>query len=804
MTNLLPDLRVAFRFFNRHRGTTAVIVLTLALALAANTAAFAVVRAFLLSSLGVPQSDRLHIISQVTNTGGLFLDMWPNYLLLREQVKSFDGVAAVLSNDYNWGEGDDVRRVSGAVATASFFRTMRVTPVLGREFTEKEQGPSAAAVAVISHRVWRSAFGGSPDVLAKTMRLNGRPHAIIGVMPEGFGLPPDVDVWLPLDLPKDIWTRGRWLLVFGRLADGVSAAAAQEELKAFAHRAQEANPANKDWGYSSQPARNFILSGANRTIWLVQAGAAVLLLLAATNLSSLLLAWVAEQNRETAVRLALGAAQKHLLRQQLTQSALLMLAGGGLGFLFALATLPLLRELNPAPTLAFFLGQLRLDPAIAAFNLGVALITGLTVGLVPLWQARRTDIVTALKMESRGGTATRGALRWQKAMVVAQSAITALVVSAAVLAVAGFRRATQSGPGYATEGRGVFRVQLPDAQYPDHAARANFMRAFVENLANEPELTAAGASTVLPFGDLPAGAALTVELPSGEFTRENELFTHRRISPGYLPAMGIPLIEGRHINAEDTAERPHVAVISKALATRYWPGASPLGKRFRRVTPGVPPVDITIVGVVGTVRDNGNTEAARLGQTLYVPFAQNSVRKFSVVVQGRGGIEAAIAAGARVLRRTTPTLAAYDVTTLEKLAWQANATPRLQMVLLTSFAAVATLVAALGSYGVMSQLVNNRSREMAVRLAVGGSPGGVLRLILGQNARLAAAGAALGALGAWAGGNWLQGAVTGIDTKAPGIYLAVLVATLLLTQLASFVPARRAAHMDVQRALTGG
>ena len=798
------DFTTAGRFLRRRAGATAVIVLTLAFALAANTAAFAVLKAFLLSGIGVPQPDRLHVITQVLGPQNT-LDAWPNYLLLRDQVRAFDTVAAVLAADFNWGEGDEVRRLAGARVTANFFQAMRRPPLLGRGLTEKEQGPNPAAVVLISHRLWQASFGGSADVISHSLRLNGAPHAIIGVMPEGFSLPPDVDVWVPFDLPTEMWTRivgGRQLLLFGRLADRLSVATAQEELRAVGKRIEYSNIANKDWSYRSVSVRQFYLNGADRTILLVQAGAVVLLILAATNLSSLLLAWAAERERETAVRLALGARARDILRQQVAQGLVLMLAGSALGLLLAAAALPALRELNPTPTLSFFLRHLRIDPAVAGATILVALGTGLLTALAPLWQTRRTDLVTTLKAESRGGTASRGALRWQKAMVAAQAAITVLVLAVAALAAWNFARLDRAGPGYTTEGRGVFRVQLPETVFPDNAKRAAFMRAFAENLGHEPALTEAGVSNTLPFGDLPTGAALTYEAKPGEFTTEPFIFNHRRITAGYFAATGIPLRRGRNFTPQDDASVPSVAIVSQRLADKRWPGADPIGMRFRRSVPGQPSMEITVVGVVGTVRDAGTISPD--GETLYVPFVQNTTRKFSVVARGRAGVDDAVAAGVRALRATAPGLAAYEVTTLEKLAWQSNATPRLQTVLLGAFALVAAGVAVLGSYGVMSQLVANREREMAVRLAVGGSPGEVLRMVLAQNARLAAVGALLGAGVGWAGGRWLQGLVTGVNTTAPWAYFAVAALTVLLTQVATLLPARRAAGLDVQKALMGG
>ena len=805
MQTLFLDVRDALRFLSHRGRASVVIVLTLALALAANSAAFAVLKAFLLSDLGVPEANRLHIISQ-TQKGAAFLDAWPNYEMLRAQVKTFENVAAALQADVNWTDGDEARQLSSARVTASFFPTMKVAPRLGRAITANEQGPNAAPVVVISDRLWRSAFSGAPDVLGRTMRLGGIPHTIVGVMPQGFALPPDIEAWLPFDLPKDTWTRivgARQLFVFGRLADGRSNTEAQEELKAFGRRAEEASAANKDWSYASQPVRPYYLSGADDTILLVQAGALILLLLAASNLASLLLAWAAERERETALRLALGAGARDIVRQHAVQGLLLMLAGGGTGLLLAKAALPALRALNPTPTLSFFLQQLRIDAWVAGVTLATAAFAGALVGLVPLWQSRRTDLTSALKMESRGGTATRGALRWQRSMAVSQAAITVIVLSAAALSVASFRQTRGAKPGYATDGRGVFRVQLPETEYADAPARAAFMRTFLENLAHEPELKEFGATSTLPFGDIPAGSSLTVEQESGEFTTEPRIFGYRRVTPGYVSAMGIPLIEGRPLSADDGENRPTVALISQSLATRYWPKGGAIGRRFRRTAPGQPTLEITVVGVIGTVRDAGNVEAARTGESLYIPYAQNPMRRVSVVVKGRDGVEAAIAAGVHALRVTAPGLAAYSVTTTEQLAYEASAVARLQMALLSTFALVALGVALLGSYGVMSQLVANRGRELAVRLAVGENPRGVFQRVLEQNARLAGAGSIAGAAIAWQGGRFLQALLGGVDASSPWAYLAAALATVGLTQLAVIVPARRAAATNVLEALGG-
>jgi ABC-type antimicrobial peptide transport system permease subunit len=265
----------------------------------------------------------------------------------------------------------------------------------------------------------------------------------------------------------------------------------------------------------------------------------------------------------------------------------------------------------------------------------------------------------------------------------------------------------------------------------------------------------------------------------------------------------MPLIEGRGLSADDGETRPTVALISRSLADRYWPEGGAIGRRFRRTSPGQPPLEITVVGIVGTVRDSGNVEAARTGESIYIPYAQNPMRKFSVVVKGRKGVDAAIAAGVHALHATAPGLAAYSATTTERLAFEANAVARLQMALLSAFALVAVGVALLGSYGVMSQLVANRGRELAVRLAVGENPGGVIRRVLAQNARLAGAGSLAGGVIAWQGGRFLQTLLGGAEATAPWTYLAAVFLTVGLTQLAGLVPARRAAATNVLQALGG-
>ncbi|HUG10117.1 MAG TPA: ABC transporter permease, partial [Opitutaceae bacterium] len=375
MRSIFLDLSSALRFFARRRAATAVIVLTMAFAIAANTVVFSVLKSFLFSSLAVPEADRVMFVwtvREIEGRGGVnFFDAFVNVQHLRATNRFAESMGATLGVDFNWQRDDgSTQRLQGTVAQADFFKVMRVQPVIGRLFTAEDEGPNPANVALISTLLWRTEFNGSPDVLGRTLRLNGKVQTIIGVLPDGFALPVGTNVWLPLDMPEPMWTAiigGRQLSNYARLAPGVTESMARDELRAFAPLAFEANPDNKNWTWTVQPVREAILNGADRTILFVQVGAAVLMLLAISNLASLLMAWAAERQRETALRLALGASSWRLVRQFLVQSVLLVSIGGALGVGMADVSLPLLQHLNPSPALARFLTGIDLDTGTLAF-----------------------------------------------------------------------------------------------------------------------------------------------------------------------------------------------------------------------------------------------------------------------------------------------------------------------------------------------------------------------------------------------------------------------------------------------------
>ncbi len=806
MPPLLLDFATAWRFFARRRAATAVIVLTMALALAANTAVFSVLKAFVFSGLGFPEPERVVNVWTVRHIDGRgpvnFLDAHVNIQLLRETTRFWESMGAVFGVDFNWQQDDgSARRVSGARAQAEFFRVMGVQPALGRLFTREEEGPNAAPVAVIAASLWRSAFNAAPDVLGRTLRLNGVPHTVVGVLPEGFAQPQNCEIWLPYDLPANLWTNvvgARNLFNYARLAPGQTVATANEELRGFVARAREAQPDNRDWTWTVQPLREALLGGADRTITFVQLGAGVLLLLAITNLASLLLAWAAERQRETAVRMALGASAWQLTRQFLAQSLLLVGLGGAAGLGLAALALPLAQRLNPNRALATFLTDLRLDLGTLGFAGALVLGTGLLAGLLPAWQARRTSFLEALRSETRGSSLSREGLRWQQAMIVVQGAVSVLILTGAALAAVGFARLNRIDLGFRTENRVAFQLQFPDPAYAAHPARVEFVRRLEQNLTNESAIRSFAFSGSLPVGDRGWGGAFVPQRANGEFDRDPTVLHFRRVTAGYLRLMGTPLLEGRLLDERDNATAPHVAVVSKSTADKFWPGVSALGRKLRRTADKNAPL-VEVVGIVGNVRDAGVLQSE--ADAIYMPWEQVSMTRGWIVLEGPDPREL-LAAGRRALAATAPDVASYNPGTLEHFANQATALPRLQMALLGVFALVATGITALGSYGVMSQLVANRQKEMAIRAALGANRGAVLRLVLGQNARLAAMGATIGLGGAWLAARWAQSAVAGFPGDVWWPFGAVTGLVLALTQAASFIPARRAAAADVPRALT--
>jgi len=798
------------RFLARRKALSAVAVLTMALALGANTAALSVLKAFLLSSLAVPESDRVVLIAPERTMPGrgsvVFADAYPNYELLRKTQRAFADVTVFVQLQSSWDDHGEARSLNATRASASFFSTMRVLPARGRPFTAAEEGPSPAPVVIISHALWTSAFGSDPAVVGHTIPLDGKAHTVIGVMPDGFAQPVPSDVWLPFDIPpaqRTVISGGRQLSVYGRIADGTTFEAARADVNRFTARAIEASPAdNKDYRYAIKTLRNVLLDGADSSALFVQAGAATLLALAILNLASLLIAWGFERRQEMAVRRALGAGDRRVMRLLLQQSVVIVAIGAALGVALAYVALRTLQQFDLGPTVSVLVGQAHLDAGVLVATGAVAVIAGLVAGALPAWFSRGAGLTDALRSSSRSSTLSPVALRWQKAMVVGQAALSAAILAASALIAMSFWRLSGIPGGFASQGRVVARIVLPDATYGKHPQRAAFGRALAENLASEPDISAAGFTTTLPIGDGAWGGRFFIELPDGSISNEPVLFHFRRVSPGYLQAMGIPLLRGRHLTVQDDSASFQVAVVSRALASRLWPNDNAVGKRLLRATPGSPtPTPVTVVGVVGNTMDAGYSSP--VGEAVYMPYSQASAVRISIVARGRGAAGATIAAIRRALRKTDPVIAASGVSTLDALVVQANALPRLRTLVLIMFSIVAVGIVSLGSYGLMSQLVSNRERELAVRLVFGAQPTKLGVSVIAQIGKLTLPGVALGLAAVWWASGLLDAFVFGVQARSPTVLAVSGGMLIVLAVLATLPAAIRAMRVDVRRGISG-
>ena len=794
------------RFLARRKALAAIAVFTMALAIAATTAALSVLQAFLLSSLGVPNADRVVVVQPEREMPGRgmvpFSDAYPNFLLLRQVQRSFSDVAVLLQQSASWDENGEARQLAATRATASFLPTFGIHPVLGRAFTETEEGPSPAPVVMISYGLWTSAFASDPSIIGKTLRLNGAPHTVIGVMPRGFSQPTPTDVWLPFDIPPNQRTAisgARQLSIYAHLSDGTTIDAARRDMAAFTTRAVEASPPdNKDYRYNVTTLRDNLLSGADSSAFFVLAGAGGLLLLAVLNLASLLLAWGFERRQEFAVRIALGAGARQVARLLLQQSLIIVAVAAVAGIGLSYVALYFLRGFDLGPTVTPFVATAHLDLGILTATILVAIGAGLVAGAIPVWFTRDTEVGDTLRSSSRSTTLSRGAMAWQKAMVLGQAALSVVILVAALLIGVSFWRLSEVPSGFTPRDRVVARVVLPDATYGSHPTRAAFGRALAANLAAQPDLVSSGFTTTLPVGDGTSGNRFFIELPDHSLSAEPVLFHSRRVSSSYLSAIGIPLLRGRAFTPADDSAAVPVAIVSRALAERLWPNEDAVDKHLYRAGPGnAKPTLVTVVGVVGNTMDAGY--GAPAGEAVYVPYAQSSTVRLSIVAEGRGPSAQTVAAIRRAIKATDPVIAAGNFATLDALVLQANALPRLRTLVLLLFAIVAVGIVALGSYGVMSQLVSTREREFAVRLVFGASPGELGRIVLVQVARITVPGIAIGLAAMWLANGALKSFVFGVQPGSAAVLATSGVALLVLSVLASLPCAIRAMRVDVRR-----
>jgi putative ABC transport system permease protein len=815
MNSLLQDLRYAARLLAKSPGFTVVAVLTLALAIGANTAIFSVANGLLLKPLPFPHADRLMQLQRRFPQGASPSVSVPKFVYWQEQNGVFESMAAydVLGSGFNLTGDGAPERIAGTRVTSDFFAVFGARPARGRGFVAEEERPGAPRVLVLSDALWRRRFGADPRIVGRQVQLNGESYSVVGVMPASFRYPSATELWTPFSLDRTSREKANYLLVTGRLKPGVSRARAVAAMDLLRRRysAVAGNDGNPQETIRVQPLQDF-LYGRLRPVLLVALGAVgFVLLIACVNVANLQLARAAVRQREIAIRTILGARGARILRQLLTESVLLALAGGAAGLLVgAWAVRPLL-ALNP-PGLQR-LAPIGIDGTVLAFTLGLSVLAGLLFGLAPAVQAVRSDLSEPMR---EGSTRATGGVAgaWVRRLLVASEIALALVlVIGAALLAKSFSGLLRTDPGFAADHVLTMKLSLPEGRYGDPGALERLSRAVVERVEGLPGVQSAAFATTLPMEpgpDLP----FTIEgrYAGGKSEEGVGEAQYRALSPHFFAVLRIGLARGRLFTAADGTGAPGVALINETAARRFWPQADPLGQRITMGAPMLPeladPAPRTVIGVVRDVREEGLGEAAP--PIVYVPIAQvprSVAAMFVRLLPASLVVRTDLAPGALATPVTKevwavdPLQPVTDVRLMEEVVSRSMGPQRFSIFLVGALALVALLLAAIGTYGVLSYLVLQRTREIGVRMALGASGRDVLSLVLRQGLVVVLVGVAIGLGGAFAATRLLASLIYGVSTLDP---VAFALSPALLTAvalLATSIPARRASRLDPQVAL---
>ncbi|HLL75967.1 MAG TPA: ABC transporter permease [Pyrinomonadaceae bacterium] len=799
------DVRYAARMFLKSPGFTAVALLALALGIGANTAIFSVVHAVLLRSLPYGEPERLAVVWETSSRRATRHNVTSpaNFVELRDQTKSFESMAAFYDWRFNLtGAGDPVE-VPAQVTTGNLFSVLGAQAALGRTYTQEEVEAGNTNVAVLSHGFWQSQLGGARDVLGKTVSINGEPVEIIGVMPPEFrwfvkensrgGKP--AAMWVPTSFQI---TRGRYIQAVGRLRPGVSLDEARAEVQTVAARLEQQAPDyNAGLGVALVPVREQLAGELKTPLMILLGAVGFVLLIACANVANLQLARAAARSKEIAIRAALGAGRARVIRQLLTESVMLAVVGGLLGLGVAAWGVDALAALSPPNLIAA--GEVRVSMPVLGFTFGVSLLTGVVFGLMPALEAARFDPNDALKESGRGSTGGPRGKRLRSAFVVAQVALALVLLVGAGLMIKSFSRLQSVDPGFDPENLLTMRVDLPATKYKEDAAIVAFYRQAAERLAALPGVRSATAINYLPFySGLGARTSFTIEGREAPRPGEEPSTDVRVTDENYFRTLNIPVLRGRTFTAQEAAEKRPVIVVTEALARKYFPGEDPLGRRIAVEMEENPPM-LEIIGVVGDARYDKLD--AELYPMVYHTLPQLTYNAMTFVLRTDGGPLALSAAARREVQQIDRDLPLADVRTLQSWIGESVSRTRFGTLLLTVFAGVALLLAAVGIYGVMSYTVAQRQHEIGIRMAMGAQRRDVIWLVVGHGLLLTAAGVALGALGAFGLTRLMEGLLYGVSATDPLTFGGVALVLSAAALLACYLPARRATKVDPMTAL---
>jgi putative ABC transport system permease protein len=795
--DMLRDLRHAGRNLRRNPGFAALAVLIMALGIGANTAVFSVVNAVILKPLSYRDPDRIVTLSDFSKTReastGLSKQVSiPDFQDWQDQSSSFEAMAYYSSREAAVMQGSTAEYARVARVSAEFFSVFAIEPAAGRFFTAEERKPGSGGAVMISYAYCQSHFGGDPRALGQTVRVYGS-RSIVGVLPPGFRFPEKTDLWIPkISDAKPEPRTGQNYLAVARLKHGVSLEQAQADMTLIATRLEQRYPeSNKGLSVAVTRMQDEMVGDVRLTLYLLLGAVSMVLLIACANTGILLLGKATARIREVAVRAALGASRQRIVRQLVTEGLLLAFVAGALGLLLAYWGSKALVALAPAdlPRLA----ETGIDRWVLAFTLGISMITSLLFGLVPALYASRVDLNDALKQGATRLVSGVGMARMRGALVVAEIALAAVLVSGAGLLIKSFVALHNVALGFRPENVLVMRATVPAPPAGGIARARQFFRDMLSQIGTLPGVVAAGATMAPPGYVDSTGAYLIDQLPAQpDWTRAPSVVLSI-VAPGTFAALGIPLKSGRDFSDSDTSDRPFVAVVNEAVVRKSFPNQNPLGRTI--FCPFDSLKGMTIIGVVGDVRQRG--PAREPMPECYMTYGQHAFNgaTLSAVVRTVGDPNALAKTVRRLARERSPDVP-MKFTTMEALLSENVAAPRFRTLLFAVFAGLAVCLAMAGVYGVMAYAVGQRSNEIGLRIALGATTGSVLRLVLEEGLALAGLGLALGLAAAAAGTRLLTSMLFRVQPNDPAVYLAVAFLLGIVALVASYVPARRASKID--------
>lgn len=804
------DTIYGLRVMRKSPGFIAIAILALALGVGANTAIFSIVNAMLLHPLNYDDPDRLMMVWEKSAKRGFgeIPTSLPNFTDLRTDGKSFEDLGAFVDSSFNLTGGEQPERVIGVRVTATFLSMLGTRPMLGRLFLAGEDQSGAGRVLILSHHLWQRNFGANQNLVGKTVALNGDSYTVVGVMPPDFKLPPPfsatiassqyamprADFWVPLTPDALSQARdARTYFMIGRLKPGVTQVAAQAEMNLIASRLQKENPSiDADMEVSVIPLRQQVTGDIRLALIVLFGAVGCVLLIACANVANLLLAKASGRQKEVAIRITLGATRARIVRQLLTESMLLGLAGGVLGSLLAVLVLRQLVIFSPASV--SMPENIGIDRQVLAFTLLLSLFTSLIFGLAPALAASKSDLNETLKEGGRGNTGSSAQNRMRGLLVIAEVAVALVLLIASGLMIKSFMRLQNVNPGFNTENLITLELELPESKYAGKDRQTAFQRQLVQHVADIPGVQSAATVDNLPFSGSEFNISLSMEGQPALGASERPRAFVRRVSENYFDTMKIPLRQGRAFAPTDNETTPGVAIINETAARRLWPNENPIGRRFKRGAPDSKYPWWIVVGIVGSVSHTALEVASQ--PEMYLLSQQAPDAKLTLIAKTSSDPRTYVATVRREVSALDRDLPVSNIKFMDEIIAKSVAQPRVYALLLGIFAGLALILAAIGIYGVMAYSVTLRTHEVGIRMALGAQRMDVLKLIIKQGMILTIAGLVIGLIIAFAVTRVLASQLYGVSSTDPITFAVISVLLLLVALLACYIPALRATRVD--------